>query len=83
MARRIVPKATPEQEGPLTAELLGRFVRARRTQANLEIRQTALACGVATDTLHKIELGKEVSLGSALKVITALGIQLTVENWDE
>lgn len=67
----------------MTAELFGRFVRARRTQQGLDMRQAAMACGVATDTLNKIELGKEVYLGSALKVAQALGIRLRVEAWDE
>lgn len=84
MPRTIKPIATPVQPGPLNAATLGQFVRARRTQAGLGIHQAAAFCGVAVDTLAKIEkaLG-DVHLSSVFKVCQMLGITLKVEPWEE
>ncbi len=83
MVKRVKPLSTPVQEGPLDARQLGAFVRARRTQAGMGIHETAAFCGVAVDTLTKIEkaLG-DVQLSSVLKVCGMLGIVLKVEPWD-
>lgn len=84
MAKKVIPLSTPSQQGPLEAKELGEFVRARRTQARMGIHETAAFCGVAVDTLTKIEkaLG-DVQLSSVLKVCRMLGIVLKVEPWDE
>jgi len=84
MAKRVKPLSTPVQQGLLDAKQLGTFVRARRTQAGMGIHETAAFCGVAVDTLTKIEkaLG-DVQLSSVLKVCRMLGIVLKVEPWDE
>lgn len=84
MAKKIKPLPTPIPKGPLEAKDLGEFVRARRTQAGLGIHEAAAFCGVAVDTMTKIEkaLG-DVQLSSVLKVCRMLGIVLKVEPWDE
>jgi len=84
MPKTIKPLPTPVQEGPLDAETLGTFVRARRTQSAMGIHEAAAFCGVAVDTLTKIEKAKgDVRLSSVLTVCRMLGISLTVENWEE
>lgn len=55
MAKKVKPLSTPIQKGPLEAKELGEFIRARRTQAGMGIHETAAFCGVAVDTLTKIE----------------------------
>jgi len=84
MARKVKPLATPIQIGPLEAKVLGEFIRARRTQAGMGIHEAAAFCGIAVDTLTKLEkaLG-DVRLSSVLKVCRMLGIILKVEPWDE
>jgi transcriptional regulator with XRE-family HTH domain len=82
MARQIEIMATPQQKGPLTPELLGRFVRAKRTQARLRIDDAAALCGVSVETISKIETAKAgVRMESLFKVLSGLGIQLRVEPW--
>jgi transcriptional regulator with XRE-family HTH domain len=84
MAKRVKPLPTPVQQGPLNAEQLGAFVRARRTQAGMGMHETAAFCGVAVDTLTKIERAVgDVQLSSVFKVCGMLGIALHVEPWDE
>jgi transcriptional regulator with XRE-family HTH domain len=84
MAKRVKSLPTPIQEGSLDAETLGTFVRARRTQAGMGIHETAALCGVAVDTLTKIEKARgDVQLSSVLKVCRMLGITLKVEPWTE
>jgi transcriptional regulator with XRE-family HTH domain len=84
MAGKVKPLPTPIQKGVLDAKDLGRFVRARRTQAGMGIHEAAAFCGVAVDTLSKIEkaLG-DVQLSSVLKVCRMLGINLKVDPWVE
>jgi len=84
MPKKVIPLPTPLQKGPLEAKKLGEFVRARRTQAGMGIHEAAAFCGVAVDTMTKIEkaLG-DVQLSSVLKVCRMLGIILKVEPWAE
>ncbi len=84
MANKVNPLPTPIQQGPLTVELLGQFVKAKRTQLKLRLEDAALLCGVSKDTLTKIENAREgVRFESILKVCTMLGIQLRVDSWEE
>ena len=83
MPRTVKPLPTPVQKGSLDAETLGRFIRARRTQAGMGIHETAAFCGVAVDTLAKIEKARgDVHLSSVLKVCRMLGVHIKIEPWD-
>lgn len=82
MARSISILPTPEQKGPLTAKVIGDFVRAKRTQAGLRIDDAAQMCGVSVETISKIETAKSgVRVESLFRVLSGLGIQLKVEPW--
>ena len=84
MPNKVKPLPTPRQKGPLEAKDLGEFVRARRTQAGMGIHEAAAFCGVAVDTMTKIEKARgDVQLSSVLKVCRMLGIILKVEPWSE
>ncbi|MBU0654341.1 MAG: helix-turn-helix domain-containing protein [Gammaproteobacteria bacterium] len=84
MAGKIKARPTPTQDGPMSMKLLGQYVRARRTQAGLRIDDAALLCGVAKDTLSRIETGRTtVQVSSVLQVLQQLGINLKVEPWEE
>ncbi|QQZ28676.1 helix-turn-helix domain-containing protein [Thiothrix subterranea] len=84
MARPLTPLPTPQQSGALTPELLGQFIRAKRTQSGLRIDDAAALLGVAKDTLSKLERGHHgAQLGTLLQVLNGLGIILTVEAWAE
>jgi DNA-binding XRE family transcriptional regulator len=84
MPKVIKKMPAPVQSGPLDAETLGRFVRARRTQSGLGMHEAAAFCGVAVDTLSKIETARgDVKLSSILTVCRMLGIHLIVEPWEE
>ena len=84
MPKTIKPQPTPVQSGPLDAATLGKFVRARRTQAGMGMHEAAAFCGVAVDTLTKIETAKgDVRFSSIVTVCRMLGINLKVERWEE
>lgn len=84
MPKTIKPMPTPTQNEPLDSELLGKFIRARRTQAGMGMHETAAFCGIAVDTLTKIETAKgDVLFSNILKVCNMLGITLKVEKWEE
>lgn len=83
MPKTIKPLPTPVQSGPLDAEILGQFIRARRTQSGMGIHEAAAFCGVAVDTLAKIETARgDVRLSSVLAVCHMFGIKLIVEPWE-
>ncbi len=74
---------TPDLQQALTAELLGYAIKARRTQSNLRLEDAAALCGVAKQTLMKIEHGQPTSqVGSVLQICSALGIRLYIKPWD-
>lgn len=84
MPKMVKAHETPEAEKTLTHDLLGEYVRARRTQLGLTIEDAAAFCGVAKDTLMNLEHGNaKVQLGSALQVCKGLGIRLEVLSWDD
>ena len=84
MPKTIKPLPTPVQQGPLDAETLGKFIRARRTQSSMGIHEAAAFCGVAVDTLTRLETAKgDVKLSSVLTVCRMLGVRLAVEPWEE
>lgn len=84
MPKTIKPLPMPVQDGPLDAATLGRFIRARRTQSGMGIHEAAAFCGVAVDTLARIETARgDVKLSSLLTVCRMLGISLNVEPWVE
>lgn len=83
MAKQIKKLTTPDLSHTLTAELLGQAIKARRTQSNLRLEDAAALCGVAKQTLMKIEHGQQTSqLGSILQICAALGIKLCIMPWD-
>lgn len=82
MAKHIKPLDTPDLSQALTPELLGKAIKARRTQSNLSIEDAAALCGVAKQTFMKIEHGQHASqLGSILKICSALGVTLSIQSW--
>ncbi len=84
MARKIKPTEYPTLSGELTAEYLGKFVRAKRTNANLTSHQTALLCNVPVDVITKLENNKGgITLDSFLKVINGLSIDIKLIQDDE
>lgn len=84
MPKRVKPMPTPAQDGPLDAKTLGKFVRARRTQIGMGIHEAAAFCGMAVDTLTKIETARsDTNLSSVLGACRMLGIKLIVEPWEE
>ncbi len=83
MAKRVKSIPTPTQEGYLTKELLGEFIRARRTQEGLKMVDVAMLCGISIATLTNIEKAEaNVRIDSALNVAKMLGIKINVQPWD-
>ncbi len=82
MAKRVKPLPTPKQNGFLTKELLGEFIRARRTQEGLKMHDVAMLCGISIATLTNIEKAKAcVRIDTALHVAQMLGIKIVIEPW--
>ncbi len=83
MARQVKALPTPPLNSPLTAELLGEAIRARRTQSGLRLEDAAALCGVAKQTLMKVEHGAgTASLENILQICLGLGISLTIQPWE-
>lgn len=83
MARQVKALPTPPLSNPLTAELLGQAIKARRTQSGLRLEDAAALCGVAKQTLMKIEHGSPTArLDSILQVCAGLGVKLAIQPWN-
>ena len=84
MGKKVKRTAAPKESGPLTPELLGKYVKAKRTQSGLRLEDAALICGVAKETLSKIENARDgVRFDSVLQVCKMLGVELQVNRWNE
>lgn len=84
MAKKIKKSNTPNLQEPLNPILLGKIIKARRTQSNIKIEDAAALCGVAKDTFMKIEHGHpSARLESLLQICSGLGIKLFIKPWDD
>ncbi|HZV81945.1 MAG TPA: helix-turn-helix transcriptional regulator [Geobacteraceae bacterium] len=80
MAKRIVPSTLPPPQELRNAEILGQFIRARRTQSGFTLHEAAGFCGIATGTLEKLERASgDVRLSNVLSVCSMLGIVITID----
>ena len=78
MPRVIVPTPLPERQQLSDAETLGKFIRARRTQAGMGIHEAAAICGVSVDTMSRIEKATgDVRLSTALGVCRMMGVVIS------
>lgn len=84
MANLIKPLPTPDLDQNLTPKLLGKAVKARRTQTQLRLDDAAMLCNIAKQTLQDIEHGLGTSkLETVLQVCNSLGIKLKIIPWIE
>jgi transcriptional regulator with XRE-family HTH domain len=82
--KQVKALATPELNQALSLELIGKTIKARRTQQGLDTKTAAMLCDVSVVTLSKIEnAAKGVRMDSILKVMTALGIKMSIESWED
>jgi len=80
MSKSVSPTAVPEPQQLVDAEILGRFIRGRRTQAGMGIHEAAAFCGVAVGTMTKIEKASgDVRLSTVLNVCRMLGVVISIE----
>ncbi len=80
MAKTVKPTEIPAPQPLHTAETLGAFVRASRTQTKMGIHEAAAFCGVAVGTLQKIERANgDVKLSSVLTVCKMLGVSIHIQ----
>lgn len=79
MAKIVIATPLPEPQELLDAAIMGKFVRARRTQAGMGIHEAAAFCGVAVGTLNKIENASgDVRLSTVLNVCRMLGVTISI-----
>lgn len=84
MPKRIKKLPIPDLSQPLSPQLIGLAIKARRTQSNLRIEDAAALCGVAKQTFLRIEQGHGTShLGNVLQICQSLGITLTIQAWEK
>ncbi|PLX70375.1 MAG: XRE family transcriptional regulator [Denitrovibrio sp.] len=80
MAKRIIKEEIPEAQQLVDAEVLGKFIRAARTNSNLTIHDAAAICNVSVSTMTNLENAKaDVKFSTVLKVCKMLGITLRIE----
>ena len=80
MAKKVVPLPLPPNRELSSAEMLGQFIRARRTQSGLSIHDAAAFCGIAVGTLDKIERATgDARLSSVLAACSMLGITISID----
>jgi transcriptional regulator with XRE-family HTH domain len=83
MAKTVTPVPIPPPQELHTAETLGRFIRAARTQSGMGIHEAAAFCSVAVSTMSKLEHADgDVRLSTVLQVCQMLGVTLNISAGD-
>lgn len=81
--KQIKSLPSPDLNQTLSLELIGKAIKARRTQQKLDRKTAAMLCDISTVTLGKIENASAgVRMESVLKVMMALGIKMYIEPWE-
>ena len=81
--KQIKSLPSPDLNQALSLELIGKAIKARRTQQKLDRKTAAMLCDISTVTLGKIENASAgVRMESVLKVMMALGIKMYIEPWE-
>lgn len=81
--KQIKSLPSPDLSQVLSLELIGKAIKARRTQQKLDRKTAAMLCDVSTVTLGKIENASSgVRMESILKVMMALGIKMYIAPWE-
>jgi DNA-binding XRE family transcriptional regulator len=84
MPKKIKAISTPDFKTPISAELIGKAIRAKRTQSQLRLEDTAALCGVAKQTLMNVEHGHpNTQISTVLQICESLGISITILPWQE
>ncbi|MGD9592933.1 MAG: helix-turn-helix domain-containing protein [Candidatus Berkiella sp.] len=82
MSKHIKAMPTPDLNQNFSPALLGRAVKARRTQSQLRIEDAAALCGVAKQTLMDVEHGQGKSqISTIMQICSGLGIKLCIMPW--
>ena len=80
MSKTVIPTPLPEPQQLTDPIILGRFIRARRTQSGMGIHEAAAFCGVAVGTMTKLEKASgDVRLSTILVVCKMMGVTISIE----
>lgn len=81
MTRRVIATEKPDLNVPLDMNILGRFVRYKRTSLAMTLEDAASLCGLSKQAYSNVEKGVEhIRVDTIFKVATALGVKLTIED---
>ncbi len=80
MANRVKVSDMPNSAYIEDAEVLGKLVKAKRTNMNMKLADCAALCGIGINTLSRIENGNaNCTLSAVFSVLHGLGIKLTTK----
>lgn len=64
--------------------VLGKIIKARRKEKKMTLKDLSFHCNVGERFLSELERGKPtIELGKALKVLTRLNLELSVQTTEE
>jgi len=71
-----------EQDEPTKVSLsgIGTTIRLERERLKLSRRAVAIASGVTETTISNVEFGKSASMDTIVRILSALGKQLYIED---
>lgn len=78
MAKRVTVSDMPSSAFIDNAEILGKLIKAKRTELGIKLVDCAALCGIGINTLSRIENGNaNCTLAAVFSVLRGLGIKLT------
>lgn len=84
MPKKIKITSNPDFKTTISPELIGKAIRAKRTQSSLRLEDAAALCGIAKQTLMNVEHGHpNTQISTILKICESLGLKITIHPWEE
>jgi len=81
--KKVKPTQPPSFKEPISLENIGKFIKARRTQQDLNTLDCAMLYNISAHTLNKIENGFEgVRFNTLLQLMEALGMEMNMKDWE-
>ena len=81
MPKRVVITDKPDPSASINIEILGQFVRHKRTFLGMTLEDAASLCGLSKQAYSNVEKGLgNVRAETLFKVLVALGIKLSIDD---
>ncbi|THB68025.1 MAG: XRE family transcriptional regulator [Gammaproteobacteria bacterium] len=79
MAKTVISKEKPDLSAPVNMEILGKYVRYKRTSIGMTLEDAASLCSLSKQAYNNVEKGSgNIRVQTLFAVLNSLGIKLNI-----